>query len=318
MTDHDALTRAICEHRDEDTPRLILADWFQDPRDSGDLCDPDRAEFIRVQIEIANQRTGSVQVSPANDVHQEWLERREIELWRDNGQRWFGEWFDHMLPVMDSVKRGFLTVLTCTAVELDSLLAFRGSHPLEEIVLITVPTLTFDATEVWFANDNSVRMTRQELSIEPREWSFTVQVRAAMALCEKKHHGLKFRFGGGAAHALPRTTARQFLQNQEWRLWSVPNRPVGEKGPWKREYLRWELRCSASLRELRVSSLSPQDLNEQRFGPVDIYVLSPDAGGGHYVVNEATVRSVEFTTGLVINIVAVTPVEPLHYRRRST
>ncbi len=43
MTDGDALLRAICENPDDDTPRLIYADWLDEHGK------PDYAEFIRVQ-----------------------------------------------------------------------------------------------------------------------------------------------------------------------------------------------------------------------------------------------------------------------------
>ena len=47
MTQHDALLAAVCAAPDDDLPRLVYADW----------CDengqPERAEFIRVQVTIA-------------------------------------------------------------------------------------------------------------------------------------------------------------------------------------------------------------------------------------------------------------------------
>jgi uncharacterized protein (TIGR02996 family) len=43
--DHDAMFRAVCAEHEEDTPRLVFADWF----DENDQ--PERAEFIRVQVE---------------------------------------------------------------------------------------------------------------------------------------------------------------------------------------------------------------------------------------------------------------------------
>src|SRR5215831_15748339 len=46
MSDEDALLAAIAAHPDEDTPRLVFADWL-DEHDRHI-----RAEFIRVQIEI--------------------------------------------------------------------------------------------------------------------------------------------------------------------------------------------------------------------------------------------------------------------------
>jgi uncharacterized protein (TIGR02996 family) len=47
MTDHDALVAAICNEPDEDTPRLALADWLEENDE------PERAAFIRAQIELA-------------------------------------------------------------------------------------------------------------------------------------------------------------------------------------------------------------------------------------------------------------------------
>jgi uncharacterized protein (TIGR02996 family) len=46
-SDGDALFRAICEEPWEDTPRLVYADWLQENGDAG------RAEFIRLQVELA-------------------------------------------------------------------------------------------------------------------------------------------------------------------------------------------------------------------------------------------------------------------------
>lgn len=46
MTQQDALYRAVCEHPDEDTPRLVFADWLEE---SGD---PRRADFIRTQVKL--------------------------------------------------------------------------------------------------------------------------------------------------------------------------------------------------------------------------------------------------------------------------
>ena len=45
MTDREALLRAIIDHPDEDTPRLVYADWLDENGDSK------RAAFIRAQIE---------------------------------------------------------------------------------------------------------------------------------------------------------------------------------------------------------------------------------------------------------------------------
>ena len=49
MSDGDALLRAILAEPDEDTPRLMYADWLQE---NGE---PERAEYIRVQVQLARQ-----------------------------------------------------------------------------------------------------------------------------------------------------------------------------------------------------------------------------------------------------------------------
>src|SRR6266536_2625699 len=47
MSDRDALLAAICAQPDEDTPRLVFADYLEE---NGE---PDRAAFIRAQVEFA-------------------------------------------------------------------------------------------------------------------------------------------------------------------------------------------------------------------------------------------------------------------------
>ena len=47
MTDADALLRAIVRHPDDDTPRLVYADWLQE----NDRAE--EAEFLRVQCRLA-------------------------------------------------------------------------------------------------------------------------------------------------------------------------------------------------------------------------------------------------------------------------
>jgi uncharacterized protein (TIGR02996 family) len=50
MSDEKALLAAIWEHPHEDTPRLVYADWLQE---TGEPANVARAEFIRVQCELA-------------------------------------------------------------------------------------------------------------------------------------------------------------------------------------------------------------------------------------------------------------------------
>jgi len=67
----------ILAHPDDDTPRLIFADWLEEAGDSA------RAEFIRVQIERASL--------PEWDARQVRLRLRERELSVQHGQKWFEE-----------------------------------------------------------------------------------------------------------------------------------------------------------------------------------------------------------------------------------
>src|SRR6187455_1476604 len=47
MSEFDALLAAICDQPDEDTPRLVLADWLEEEGRA------EQAAFIRAQIELA-------------------------------------------------------------------------------------------------------------------------------------------------------------------------------------------------------------------------------------------------------------------------
>ncbi len=58
MSDHDALLRAIGEHPEEDTPRLMYADWLEENDQ------PERADFVRNQIELAQVGLNSPDRSP--------------------------------------------------------------------------------------------------------------------------------------------------------------------------------------------------------------------------------------------------------------
>jgi uncharacterized protein (TIGR02996 family) len=52
VTHDDAFLQAILENLDDDTPRLVYADWLDEHGD------PERADFIRVQGLLARQRKG--------------------------------------------------------------------------------------------------------------------------------------------------------------------------------------------------------------------------------------------------------------------
>jgi uncharacterized protein (TIGR02996 family) len=96
MDDRDALLRAVAAAPDDDLPRLVFADWFDE---NGD---PDRAVFVRAQVEFARHwRSGQ----GLNDhARQQFRER-----WAEHQARWRAE-----LPVIPGVlwdlvfHRGFI------------------------------------------------------------------------------------------------------------------------------------------------------------------------------------------------------------------
>jgi uncharacterized protein (TIGR02996 family) len=73
MTHDDAFLQDIIESPGDDTPRLVYADWLEDQGQ------PDRAAFIRVQIELARLRSGERRLE---------LEARERALLKEHEQEW--------------------------------------------------------------------------------------------------------------------------------------------------------------------------------------------------------------------------------------
>ncbi len=89
--DGDALFRAICEQPEEDTPRLVYADWLEE---NGQ---PERAEFIRLQCEAWN-------LCPAYPTITEARTRASVLL-KGHRDRWYAE-----LPPLPRVQWGDLFV----------------------------------------------------------------------------------------------------------------------------------------------------------------------------------------------------------------
>jgi uncharacterized protein (TIGR02996 family) len=76
MSDEKGLLAAIWDQPHDDAPRLVYADWLEE---NGQ---PERAEFIRVQCELA--RLGEWDESPRTDE----LEARENKLWAKHRKAW--------------------------------------------------------------------------------------------------------------------------------------------------------------------------------------------------------------------------------------
>src|SRR5579872_1614374 len=100
MKEQDALFAAILDAPDDDAPRLVYADWLDEHGQ------PERAEFIRVQIERARLL--------ADNPRAEALKKREKVLWEAHGDGWRKE-----LPVWARPRclyeRGFATAVQARA-----------------------------------------------------------------------------------------------------------------------------------------------------------------------------------------------------------
>jgi uncharacterized protein (TIGR02996 family) len=88
VTDQAALLRAILEAPADDAPRLVYADWLEENGEH------ERAEFIRVQAELAGHRGCNCQVRANGGVvkmcEKCTLRERERELWNSRqAPRWF-------------------------------------------------------------------------------------------------------------------------------------------------------------------------------------------------------------------------------------
>ncbi len=91
----EALLAAICAAPDDDLPRLACADWLEEQGQS------DRAEIIRVQIELARL--------PEGDRRAAKLQRREKALLKQHGSAWC----DTHLGLVGQMRRGFIEHVEC-------------------------------------------------------------------------------------------------------------------------------------------------------------------------------------------------------------
>jgi uncharacterized protein (TIGR02996 family) len=102
MTDEPALLAAVRTHPDDDTPRLVYADWLQE---SGAA---ERAEFIRLQCGAARL--------PAGDKERRKQERAAAALFKAHKVAWFGPLWKKFYSTKPAVSRcvidrGFVTEL---------------------------------------------------------------------------------------------------------------------------------------------------------------------------------------------------------------
>jgi uncharacterized protein (TIGR02996 family) len=96
MTECDALLAAVCAAPDDDLPRLVFADWCDENGEE------DRAEFIRVQVELTKGVIGKKRVA---------LLKREQELLKEHRAAWtdnIREFTDDFRDEPIRFRRGFV------------------------------------------------------------------------------------------------------------------------------------------------------------------------------------------------------------------
>ena len=136
MSQRTAFLTAIIANPDNDTARLVYADWLQEHGEE------DRAEFIRVQCELAGAAGRMLCSNPDNhgycDCRSRLLSTRQCELLVSRGLGWLPR------PLMDMESnsagdaclwsRGFVSSVTCTAADWLAHAEKLHWHPTQTIV----------------------------------------------------------------------------------------------------------------------------------------------------------------------------------------
>jgi uncharacterized protein (TIGR02996 family) len=112
LTTGDALLRAVLDNPADDSVRLVYADWLEESGQG------ERAEFIRVQVELALREFTRMAGDGASAWHRETqrLRRRERAIMHGRG-RW---WSDHGPGDRITVtewRRGFVAEVACACAD---------------------------------------------------------------------------------------------------------------------------------------------------------------------------------------------------------
>jgi uncharacterized protein (TIGR02996 family) len=102
-SDERGFLHAICECPEDDTARLVFADWLSE---NGD---PDRAEFIRVQVELAR----TPPTTEADERRRKVLIGRHDALWKAHAAGWLTPFSP--FAKRESFERGFVQSLEVPA-----------------------------------------------------------------------------------------------------------------------------------------------------------------------------------------------------------
>jgi uncharacterized protein (TIGR02996 family) len=140
MSDKEALIRAICTFPDEDTPRLVYADWLEEHNEGG------RAEFVRGQVlngGTMDRLLGGWKYHGAPPVNTVWCDRDSLHLFPSE--------------VVVTVARGFVShiSLPCAAF-LEHAQAIFAAHPVTEVTLTDKrPDHEIGRYRIWWYDDSN-------------------------------------------------------------------------------------------------------------------------------------------------------------------
>jgi uncharacterized protein (TIGR02996 family) len=145
------LLAAILDAPEEDTPRLIYADWLDEHGD------PARAEFVRVQCALAGGCLSCHCDAPGATCRLCPLRRRERELVKQHGWSWdhamhaTGCFFAFPWPPPIEYRRGFVESVTCTATDwLAHGPAVIACQPVTRVTLSDKVPIDFNRGVAWY------------------------------------------------------------------------------------------------------------------------------------------------------------------------
>ena len=131
MSERIAFIRAICAEPDDDTARLVFADWLQENGEG------ERAEFIRASVRRPAMTTSyNSATNPWSDGDHGTI----CELLRRYGHEWLGPYYELAGGRSWAWHRGFIASITCTAADFEE----HGptiveSSPIEKVTLTSQP-----------------------------------------------------------------------------------------------------------------------------------------------------------------------------------
>ncbi len=206
MNKQDKLLQAICNDPDPDQPRLIYADWL-------DKKDPARAEFIRVQVELArfeaeassSQAIYSLLARSCNQREMSWfdwnaidagvakritLRKREKYLWGRNRKRWkAAEATERMGISCRAMERGFYAAGTLQGA---SVLAKHANDLFKRIPIqrLEKDQLTVEQANVLVQSGTLARLRALEISGKPEVIRVLGESRDATSIRELNWRGM--------------------------------------------------------------------------------------------------------------------------------